>query len=172
MTIATFINYTENPLTLVIEPWDDRHEIPPKGEGGIKYQLKADAEDRSASAISNGEIEFWCNTEDYEVDIVPPSSRDLLFEELCVGLGFCGSPAGHVDDFVPKTGTVNATEFSQAAFLAEGEEPNSKSEKDLRLHGKIQSLFVKYFGNDAVLAEKLHEITPRPFDKLENENGN
>lgn len=169
MTIATFINYTDKPLTFIIEPWADRHEVPPKGEVGIRYQLRDGAEDRSASVMTEGEIEFWCNAEDYEVDIVQPTTRDLLFWELCVGLGWCGSPAGSIGNFLPKNGTVNAVDFSEAVFLSEGEDPSSQNEKELGWHSSIQKLFITYFGDAAVSAGELYETSRRPFNKPDDQ---
>jgi len=55
------------------------------------------------------------------------SAYNALLNEICVGLGFCGSIVDgepqHVDKFIPDQGTVSADEFVDWVFMAEGWEP-------------------------------------------------
>jgi hypothetical protein len=47
-----------------------------------------------------------------------------LLEEVCVRLGFCGSLVDdqplHVDQLLPRSGSISANSFADALFKAEG----------------------------------------------------
>jgi hypothetical protein len=88
MTIAVFGNRGRSPLTLTIEPWGAKHEIPHLGEIGIRYTLKEGAEDRCYWSCSEEGVEFWCNADSFEVDIVIPSARDTLLWDICLNGGW------------------------------------------------------------------------------------
>lgn len=112
MPVAVFENRSRASLTLVVEPWGDRYEIPPLATAGVRYMVKPGQEDYSTSVVGDGEIEFRCNADDYEVDVVPASVYDRLLWDICVNWGFCGGilegEPTHVSDLLPSAGTVDA----------------------------------------------------------------
>ncbi len=52
MPIQPFQNGNEEPLTLVVQPWGDEHELPFLAEAGIRFTLSEGAEEYSSCAIS------------------------------------------------------------------------------------------------------------------------
>lgn len=169
MPIATFENRKPVPLTLVVEPWGDRFEIPHLGEAGIRYALKAGEEDRSTSVVGEDEIQFWCNAERYEVDVVEPSPADRLLWAICVRLGFCGGIVEgepcFVEDLLPETGPVGAAQFALLAIRADGaSEPEADSYLPMRR--RLEAMFAEHFGPDPVPVERLKSRRARPFDAM------
>ena len=85
------------------------------------------------------------------------SPYDALLDEICVGLGFCGTVVNgeplHVSMFVPANGPVTADEFVGWVFRAEGwsadEAAVSSYAADLR------EAFVRNMGAEAVDAKQL-----------------
>ena len=129
-----FENSNEATLILTVEPWGHRHEVPHLAEAGIRYAVTEGSEDRSYSSVSGLEIDFWCNADSYEIDIVSPSAKDRLLWEICVLGGWCGGIVDgepcHVLDLLPESGTVTAEEFATLAVRADGEpasEPSNES---------------------------------------------
>ena len=166
MTIAAFENRRETPLVLVIEPWGEKHEIPHLSTAGVRYALKDGAEDRSYSVVSDNQIDFWCNADSYEIEIVHPSAYDRLSWDICVNGGWCGGIVDgkptRVDDLLPEVGTVTAEEFAKLTARADGW-PESKpvDEKHLRW---LEAKFVEHLGSPSVSTDVLRQITARPFE--------
>jgi hypothetical protein len=78
-----------------------------------------------------------------------------LMQEVCVGLGFCGSVVGgeprHVDDFVLRKGLVNADQFVDWIFKAEGTDGTLYNQ-----HRKaLKAAFLRHMGSDTVDAKML-----------------
>jgi len=85
------------------------------------------------------------------------SAYDSLLEEVCVGLGFCGSVVDgkplHVDMFVPQNGSVGADEFVDWLFQAEGWDP---TEPDALKHrDSLRDAFIRHMGGESVDAQIL-----------------
>ena len=166
MPIMVFENRNEATLILTVGPWEHRHEVPHLAEAGIRYAVTEGSEDRSYSSVSELGIEFWCNADSYEIDIVLPSPKDRLLWEICVLGGWCGGLVDgepcHVQDLVPKTGIVTAEEFAQLTVKADGW-PRSAPPKEHHLRW-LEAKFVEHLGGPSADAEILHHFTRRPFD--------
>ena len=86
---------------------------------------------------------------------------DGLMDEVCVGLGFCGSGsrrAGthlHVTKFIPEEGDISADLFVEWLFLADRYDPNAHPDQSLRLKGQLRRAFVKHMGAEVVDAKLL-----------------
>ncbi len=54
----TFLNGTDKPVLLVLEPWGDAHPIPPRGKGIVTYDgpVEGDLEVEIAAA---GRVNFY-----------------------------------------------------------------------------------------------------------------
>lgn len=76
---------------------------------------------------------------------------DDLTHAMCVELGFCGSVRGgvplHLDDLIPKDGTMNAELFIDLAFRAER---ILRIPRTVELEQELRNMFEKYFGNGSV----------------------
>ncbi|MCM0033457.1 hypothetical protein [Sandarakinorhabdus limnophila] len=80
-----------------------------------------------------------------------------LLNEVCVGLGFCGSVADgeplHVDQFIPESGALSADQFVNWVFRAEGMEPEGD---DAQKHTQsVREAFVRHMGANVVDAASL-----------------
>ena len=79
-------------------------------------------------------------------------SYNALLNELCVGLGFCGSvidgEPSHVDFLLPKHGTVRAEMFADLVFQAEGWDPQSVEAAGFRR--AIRNAFIRHMGTSEV----------------------
>ena len=71
-----------------------------------------------------------------------------LLEEVCVRLGFCGSLVDdkplHVDQLLPRTGSISANTFADALFKAEGWEPDGGAAD--RHRASVCDTFVRHLG--------------------------
>lgn len=166
MPIVDFQNRYETPLVLTIEPWGDQHEVPHLGRAGIRYSLRDGAEDRCFSDVSPHLIEFWCNADSYEIDVVPPSPSDLLMWEICVQGGWCGGIVDgqptSVRDLIPTSGTVTAQDFAKLTVKADGW-PSSEPPKEHHLRW-LEERFIAHLGGARVSAEVLLQTARKPFD--------
>jgi len=85
------------------------------------------------------------------------SGYAALLNDLCVGLGFCGSGNGgepsHVDALIPACGQVTADEFVRWVFQAEGMDPDSVEAAKHAI--SIRTAFVRHMGAEAVDASAL-----------------
>lgn len=166
MPIAAFENRHEAPLILVVEPWGEKHEIPHLSTAGIRYVLKEGDEDRSYCGVYEGQIDFWCNADSYEIDIVHPSAFDRLLWDTCANGGWCGGLVDgkptHVTDLLPETGTITAQEFARLAIRADGW-PESEPVPDKHLRW-LEAKFIEHLGAPIVNADDLRQILARPFD--------
>jgi len=165
MLVAEFQNRNESPLVLTVEPWGHRHEVPHLAIAGIRYALKDGAEDRCHSVVEEGTVEFWCNADAYEYDIVHPSPFDRLSWDICVNGGWCGGIVDGnpttVEDLLPRTGAVNARQFAELALRADGW-PEDEAFEDKHLSW-LQARFVYHLGAESVNAEELRRNAARPF---------
>lgn len=90
----------------------------------------------------------------------PKQSRySVLLNEVCVGLGYCGSTRDgrhfHVDDFIPDAGMVTADQFAEWVVLADSLNPSTSS--DLKA---IRRAFIRHMGADSVDAKLLRWKRP------------
>lgn len=167
--IVTFYNRRKDALVLVVQPFGQKHEVPHRSEAGIRYELQAGGEDRSYCDVSDCQVDFWCNADSYEFEIVHPSPQDNLLWDICINGGWCGGLVDgkpcHVLDLIPATGMVTAREFAELAVRADGWPPaDALPEKYLQwLEGK----FVEHLEAEAVSCEKLHRLTPSPFSEAQ-----
>jgi len=84
---------------------------------------------------------------------------NALMEEVCVRLGWCGSlvndEPSHVDDFIPTSGPVSASQFVDWLFLADGVDPTSEPSKWGKHKGRLREAFRRHMGADTVDASVL-----------------
>ena len=85
------------------------------------------------------------------------SPYDALLNEICVGLGFCGSVVdgepSHVDKFVPANAPVTADEFVTWVFMAEGWSPDEAAASSHA--AELRKAFIRHMGAEAVDAQHL-----------------
>ena len=85
------------------------------------------------------------------------SAYDALLHEVCVRLGFCGSVVDgeplHVDLFLPEMGHVDADDFADAVFKAEGWDPYGPGAHDHRQ--SLCEAFVRHIGGSEADARML-----------------
>lgn len=168
MPIVAFQNYRTETLRVEIEPIGQLLELPQRSTAGIRYTVNAGDEDRSTTVMTDGAIEFWCNAQSVEVDIVHPSAFENLLWELCVELGFCGGLVDgvptHVCDLLPEDGSISAETFAALAIQAEGTWPDPEAAR-LRWGKTIEEKFVEHLGAAVVPVGRLKETGRRPFDR-------
>jgi hypothetical protein len=167
MPIVVFQNYRTVTLRLVIGPGEESHEVPHLAEVGMRYTLDDGAEDRSTSVVTDDRIEFWCNAQNVEVDVVHASPYQKLLWSLCVELGFCGGIVNgeptHVSDLLPADGLITAKAFADLAIRAEGGWATVE-EGRLRWGDTLEAKFIEHMGGAVVPVKTLKEISRRPFD--------
>jgi len=82
------------------------------------------------------------------------SAYDRLLQQVCIGLGYCGSvidgEPSHVDMFIPEEGPVTADEFVEWVFRAEGLEAAGGEHSR-----QIREAFVQHMGGEVVEARLL-----------------
>ncbi|MCJ2185171.1 hypothetical protein MTR62_21140, partial [Novosphingobium sp. 1949] len=165
MPIAQFENSDETPLTLTVQPWGDHYIVPHLAVAGIRYSLRPSADDRSYTEVAKGSVEFWCNADTYECEIVYPSVFRQLSWDICVNGGWCGGIVDGnpttVDDLLPRTGRISARKFAELTMVADGW-PNDEQleEKYLRW---LQAKFVQHVGANSVDAEEFLRDIEQPF---------
>ena len=167
MPIALFQNRNESDLLLIVEPWGERHAIPHLATGGIRYSLKADARGRCYTAVSDGEVEFWCGADSYEFEIVYPSAFDRLAWDICVGGGWCGGiidgAPTTIDDLLPGAGRIAAEEFAKLVLRADGD-GERMDDKALKW---LEAKFVEHMGATSVSADVICRNVVLPFDGVD-----
>lgn len=168
MPIVAFENLRTESLKLVIEPIGETHEVPHLATVGIRYSLDEGAEDRSTSVVSEFGIEFWCNSESVEVDIVRASPFDTLLWDICVNLGFCGGLVEGeptcVRDLIPAEGLLSAGAFAKLAIRAEGNWPDPDG-AHRRWGETLEAKFAEHLGGPVVPVQELKGDRRRPFDE-------
>jgi hypothetical protein len=86
-------------------------------------------------------------------------------DEVCVGLGFCGSGSRvegtllHVTKFIPDEGSVSADQFIEWLFQAERDDPDSRPDKSRAIKDKLHAAFVRHMGSEVVDAKALRWTT-------------
>jgi len=65
----SFKNDSDEPLTLVIEPWSSSETISPGSTVDIHYPRPTDQDDTSHADRNSDTLVFWCEGPTYEVDI-------------------------------------------------------------------------------------------------------
>nr|WP_294847773.1 hypothetical protein [uncultured Sphingomonas sp.] len=85
------------------------------------------------------------------------STYDVLLQEICVRLGFCGSVVGgqllHVDQFIPEHGIVSADQFVDWVLAAEGYAPEQRVTSPHAT--SLREAFVRHMGAEHARAEQL-----------------
>lgn len=89
-----------------------------------------------------------------------PNAFDGMLDELCVGLGWCGTVKHgevlHVTRYVPEEGLVTAEEFAAWIIQSDGIDVDSVSNAQWnRWMGQLKTVFVKHMGADTVDAGQL-----------------
>jgi len=69
MVTLRFSNEGDRPLELMIEPWGAVEIIPAGSSFAIHYPPPSDGPDTSYVELHEGMIRFWCEGDDYEVDV-------------------------------------------------------------------------------------------------------
>jgi len=84
------------------------------------------------------------------------SGYNALMDEVCIGMGFCGSVIDnqplHVNMFVPESGPVSADQFIEWLFKAEG---MTRGHHVSRHKAALRAAFVRHMGSDVVDAGML-----------------
>ena len=155
MPISVFENRFETPVTFVLEPDDEQHELPPLARIGVRYSFKPGVDERTFADLGERTIRFWCDAELREIEIVHPAPFDLLLWDICVNGGCCGGPAEHVADLLPKQGSVTAVEFARLVIQAEGGGSNESW---------LAAKFVEHMGGSSAPAGALVQNLANPFD--------
>ncbi|WIA55229.1 hypothetical protein N6H05_19670 [Sphingobium sp. WTD-1] len=150
-----FENRFDEPIIFILEPGEVRYEISPLARIGVRYSFEAGIVDRTFAYMGERTIEFWCHSDDREVEIVEPNAFDLLLRDICVMGGYCGRPTVHVTDLLPSKGFVTAAEFATLVVEAEGGGGNESW---------LASKFVERMGSSCVPAEILVQTLDNPFD--------
>jgi len=167
MPVAVFFNGEPRPLTLIIEPNDERYEVPHLAKLGVRYTSESGTADRTFADIGEHAIRFWCDSPTREVEIVFPTEFERLLWDICVNGGFCGGivkgQPTRVTDLLPTTGTVTAGEFATLAIRAECDE-QSPPDQHRRWKAQLEAQFLKHLGSESVPAEALTLNLANPFD--------
>ncbi|MFT5330876.1 MAG: hypothetical protein ACI9KA_001974 [Parasphingorhabdus sp.] len=86
-----------------------------------------------------------------------PKSFTKLLQELCVGMGYCGSSI-HVTDLLPSSGTVSSVRFAELVLEAEYADVEAKPTEHHPHFKAIKTLFEKHMvGSFADAAELKYE---------------
>lgn len=91
---------------------------------------------------------------------------DMLLQEVCVGLGWCGSVKDgkplHVTDFIPASGAVTADQFADWLILADACDPHSEISREQKWRERLHATFVRHMGAETVDASELqyHFLPP------------
>lgn len=84
---------------------------------------------------------------------------NALMHEVCVGHGWCGSivndEPSHVDDFIPASGPVTASQFVDWLFEADGMDPDTDPGKWQKHKDALRDAFIRHMGADVVDASRL-----------------
>ncbi|WP_447728069.1 hypothetical protein [Sphingomonas koreensis] len=153
-------------LTLVVEPWEDEHQVPHLATIGVRYVPRAAEVDRSTCVVSEIRIDLWLDADSYEVDLVHPTAFDRLLWDICVRGGCCGSIIDDVpttvDDLLPESGDITAQAFAMLVCRAEGYlESEAPSEKHIAW---LEARFREHLGAASVNAASLRRNLRRPFE--------
>lgn len=166
MPIAVFENYLLSPLLLVVEPSHEKYEVQHLSKIGVRYAVKEGEEDRSYSVVSNDQIEFWCNADSCEVQVMHPSAFRKLSWDICVNGGWCGGVVDGVpttvDNLLPEDGIVTAREFAELVLRADGyasAEPSSGKYIDY-----ICEKFAEHMHADFAHVDQLRPDVAVPFE--------
>jgi hypothetical protein len=155
MPISVFVNTQEVPVTFIVEPDDEQHEVPPLAKIGVRYSFGQGVIDRTFVHVGERTVWLWCDAEIREIEIVSPTPFDLLLWDICVNGGCCGGSAMHVTDLLPQKGTITAAEFAKLVIQAEEGGSNE---------AWLAARFVEHMGSSLAPAEALVQNLANPFD--------
>jgi hypothetical protein len=168
MPVAVFENTTTKPLTFVVEPNNERYEIPVLARVGVRYAFEDGVVDRTFADVGEGMIRFWCDSQSREVELVYPTPFDLLLRDVCVRLGFCGGLVNgkptHVTGLLPVTGIVTAEAFARLVISAECDQ-GSSPDKALRWTDLLVASFIEHLGAESAPAGSLVQNLAQPFEQ-------
>jgi hypothetical protein len=167
MPISVFENHREEAIAFLLEPNDERYELPPLARIGVRYSFGEGEVDRTFSYVGSHGISFWCDSQNRQVEIIHPNAFDLLLWDICVGHGFCGGVVNgqptHVTDLLPATGMVTAEGFAELVIRADGD-GQSPADKHIRWVASLGAMFIKHMKSASVPAETLVQNLAQPFD--------
>jgi hypothetical protein len=167
MPISVFENRRKEAVPFVLEPNEERYELPPLARIGVRYSFEEGEVDRTFTDFGEHRISFWCNSQDRQVEIVHPNPFDLLLWDICVGSGFCGGLVNdkptRVTNLLPATGIVTAQEFAELAIRAECDK-QSPPATHLRWIALLEAKFIQHMNSSSVPAEALVQNLAQPFD--------
>ena len=167
MPISVFENSREETIPFILEPREERYELPLLARIGVRYSFGEGEVDRTFTDFGTHNIRFWCDSRNLQVEIIHPNAFDLLLWDICVGAGFCGGLVNdkptHVTDLLPATGMVTAQEFAELTIRAECDK-QSPPHKHLRWIALLEAIFIKHMKSASVPAETLVRNLAQPFD--------
>jgi hypothetical protein len=167
MQVTVFENTTEKSLTFILEPNEQQYELPRLARIGVRHSVNDGVMGRTFADLGEHRIRFWCDSQDPEVEIVYPTSFDLLLWDMCVNLGFCGWTVNgqptHVVDLIPKAGMITAEAFARLAISADGDDQGT-AEQHQRWIDRLSAAFIKHMGALSVPAQNLTQNLAQPFD--------
>ncbi|WP_447728327.1 hypothetical protein [Sphingomonas koreensis] len=160
--ILSFKNQFEDSLTVRIEPTGDEYELPPLANLGLRHVSKENDSTRAICIMFEGRVEIWCDSDNYEIDIVYPSAFDRLSRDICVRGGWCGGVVDGarttVDDLLPASGRITARDFAQLVIKADGGD-----ELEKHLHW-LEEKFIEFLGASSVDVSDLQRNLAQPFE--------
>lgn len=157
MPISVFENRFETPVTFILEPGGEQHELPSLAKIGVRYSFSVGQADQTFTDIGHGIITFWCDAQLRETEIVHAGPFNLLLQDICVNGGCCGGAEVRVVDLLSEQGTVTAADFARLVLQAEG---GGSDESEAWLVAK----FVEHMGGTSVPAAALVQTIANPFD--------
>ena len=167
MPISVFENHRDEAVPFLLEPNDERYELPPLARIGVRYSFGEGEVHRTFSYVGTHGISFWCDSQNRQVEIIHPNAFDLLLWDICVVEGCCGGPVNgqptHVTDLLPATGMVTAHQFAELVIRAEDGE-QSAPDQYLRSIARLEAKFIQYMKSASVPAETLVQNHTQPFD--------
>jgi len=167
MPISVFENRRKEAAPFILEPNEERYELPPLARIGVRYSFEEGELDRTFAEFGEHRISFWCDSQDRQVEIIHPTAFDLLLWDICVGAGFCGGLVNdeptQVTDLLPATGIVTAGEFAELVIRAECDR-QSPPDKHLRWIALLEAKFIQHMKSASVPAETLVQNLAQPFD--------
>jgi hypothetical protein len=166
MPTLIFKNLQLETVLLTIQPSGRSCEVPHLALAGVRYFLNAGAENPCHASISEHQVEYWCDADDLEIDLVLPSQYDKLRWSICTEGGWCGGCLNGepttVDDLLPCSGTISSKAFAKLAIRADGW-PECKPFRDDHVEW-LRLKFEEHLGSSAVDVAILQSNLKNPFE--------